>query len=92
MEPAIPLLLMTTTVAVLASTTKGGSGAHVETVASTENQAVGRDLGEFYRQFDPSISNICHGQSTINRGHVIFCTLSYGEKLTCAGERVFLSP
>ena len=43
---------MTTTVAVLASTAQGGSGAHVETVPSTENQAVGRDLGEFYRQFD----------------------------------------
>jgi hypothetical protein len=43
---------MTTTVAVLASTTKGGSGTHVETVASTGNQDVGRDLGEFYRQFD----------------------------------------
>ena len=31
-----------------ASTRQGGSGAHVEPVPSAENQAVGRDLGQFY--------------------------------------------
>ncbi len=33
-----------------ASTKQGGSGAHVETVPSAENQAAGRDLGKFYRE------------------------------------------
>ena len=31
-----------------ASTKQGGKGAHVEPVPSAENQAVGRDLGQFY--------------------------------------------
>ena len=33
-----------------ASTTQGGKGAHVEEVLSAENQAAGRELGEFYRK------------------------------------------
>ncbi|WP_430003181.1 NucA/NucB deoxyribonuclease domain-containing protein [Metabacillus fastidiosus] len=33
-----------------ASTKQGGSGAHVEPVFSDENQAVGRDLRQFYRK------------------------------------------
>ena len=33
-----------------ASTKQGGKGAHVEPVPSSENQAVGRDLGKFYRE------------------------------------------
>ncbi|WP_236335725.1 NucA/NucB deoxyribonuclease domain-containing protein [Paenibacillus auburnensis] len=32
-----------------ASTKQGGAGAHVEPVLNNENQAVGRDLGQFYR-------------------------------------------
>ena len=39
-----------------ASTIQGGAGAHVEPVLSIENQAVGRDLGAFYRN-----SNINQG-------------------------------
>ena len=34
-----------------ASTKQGGSGAYVEPVPSAENQAVGRDLGQFYRKY-----------------------------------------
>ncbi|MCF6346349.1 MAG: NucA/NucB deoxyribonuclease domain-containing protein, partial [Thiomicrorhabdus sp.] len=33
-----------------ASSNQGGKGAHVEPVKSTENQAAGRDLGNFYRE------------------------------------------
>ena len=33
-----------------ASTKQGGKGAHVEPVLSEENQAVGRDLGQFYKK------------------------------------------
>lgn len=33
-----------------ASTKQGGAGSHVEPVLSEENQAVGRDLGKFYRE------------------------------------------
>ncbi|SDO05084.1 Deoxyribonuclease NucA/NucB [Paenibacillus sp. yr247] len=33
-----------------ASTKQGGAGAHVEPVPSEENQAVGRDLGQFYKK------------------------------------------
>jgi len=33
-----------------ASTKQGGAGSHVEPVQSAENQAVGRDLGKFYRE------------------------------------------
>ena len=33
-----------------ASTKQGGGGAHVELVPSVENQSVGRDLGQFYKQ------------------------------------------
>ncbi len=33
-----------------ASTKQGGAGAYVEPVLSVENQAVWRDLGQFYRQ------------------------------------------
>lgn len=35
-----------------ASTKQGGAGAHVEPVPSAENQAVGRDLGQFYRKYN----------------------------------------
>ena len=35
-----------------ASTKQGGAGSHVEPVSSTENQAVGRDLGLFYRKYN----------------------------------------
>ena len=35
-----------------ASTKQGGKGAHVEPVPSVENQAVGRDLGQFYRKYN----------------------------------------
>ncbi|MBC2582897.1 hypothetical protein HGI79_22095 [Clostridium sp. DJ247] len=35
-----------------ASTKQGGEGAHVEPVPSAENQAVGRDLGQFYRKYN----------------------------------------
>jgi hypothetical protein len=31
---------------------KGGRGAHIEEVPSAENQAAGRDLGNFYREND----------------------------------------
>ena len=34
-----------------ASTKQGGVGAHVELVSSSENQAAGRDLGQFYRKY-----------------------------------------
>ena len=34
-----------------ASTKQGGAGAHVELVSSSENQAAGRDLGQFYRKY-----------------------------------------
>ena len=34
-----------------ASTKQGGAGAHVELVPSAENQAAGRDLGQFYRKY-----------------------------------------
>ncbi|WP_210429395.1 RHS repeat-associated core domain-containing protein [Paenibacillus dendritiformis] len=33
-----------------ASTKQGGAGSHVEPVPSAENQAAGRDLGQFYRK------------------------------------------
>ena len=33
-----------------APTKQGGKGAHVESVLSEENQAVGRDLGQFYKK------------------------------------------
>ena len=35
-----------------ASTEQGGRGAHIEEVPSAENQAAGRDLGNFYREND----------------------------------------
>ena len=35
-----------------ASTKQGGAGAHVEPVPSAENQAAGRDLGQFYREYN----------------------------------------
>ena len=31
---------------------QGGAGAYVEPVPSGENQAVGRDLGLFYREYN----------------------------------------
>lgn len=34
-----------------ASTKQGGKGAHVEPVPSEENQAAGRDLGQFYKKY-----------------------------------------